>query len=798
MPDASTHTGGRAVFLSYAREDTNAARRIAEALRGFGIEVWFDQAELRGGDQWDARIRGQIKTCALFIPLISATTQARDEAYFRLEWKLADDRSQLMAPGKPFIVPVVIDATPESGAVVPESFARAQWTRLDDGDPSTAFIEQVKRLLESPKKPALMPGQPRPPTLPPEFREAARKAGNREQGTGDGRVGAKSGVPGWIWVAVALVVVAIAAGFFLASKSDSATASVQPASPDPKSSAPNPSRSPQADAKSIAVLPFANMSAEMGNEFLADGIHEDVLTSLAKIRDLKVISRTSVLAYRDTASRNLKKIAAELGVAVVLEGSVRRSGNQVRVTAQLIDARTDEHIWAETYDGDTSDVFGLQSRLAQQIATALKANLTAGERTLIARRPTENARAYDLYLRARILDQALQVYSPRSEYERVNALYEEAAALDPAFTLAHVQASISHGTMFWFANLDPSPARKDRTRAALEKARALAPGSPEVRLAEGSFAYTCNNDWRGALAEYRAAEAGLPNDAQLQYRMALAHRRLGELREALTRLERCVALNPNDSRAVTTLVETVMALRRYPQVGELVERYRGLLSDDHLIIRLQLLARQELDGDWQAFVTAMATVRPRSSDPHGLDAGYVLALNKGDLGAAERILEDPRWQTVLGLGGIVNEPPALHRAQLAWLRGRPDEARRHADEAIRIYRTGTWNARQQPVAQMGIARAEAFAGRYDVAIREARAALAAQEAMDQFNYAFIRHWLGTVLVVAGRPEEALAELRRLMAGLGTMSPGEFRHDPIWSRLKDDPRFEEILKSAKPL
>ena len=417
---------------------------------------------------------------------------------------------------------------------------------------------------------------------------------------------------------------------------------------------------------------------------------------------------------------------------------------------------------------------------------------------MYVRRPTENQQAYDLYLRGRILDQSLQVYSSRGEYERVVQLYEAAAELDPAFTLAHVQASISHGTIFWFATLDPTPARRARALAALEKARALAPGSPEVRLAQGSYEYTCNNNWRGALVEYRAAESVLPNDAQLQYRMALAHRRLGELPEALARLERCSALNPNDSRSITTLVETVMALRRYPQVVALVDRYRGLLEDDHVISRLKFLARQELDGDWAAFLRGMATVRPRSSDQLGLDAAYTLARNAGKFDDANRILQDSRWQSVLGLGGIVNEPPALHRAELAWLLGRPDEARRHADEAIKILRAGPWNARQQPVAQMGIARAEAFAGRHDVAVREGRAALAAQEAMDQFNRAFIRHWLGIVLVVAGRPEEALAELRQLMAGFGTMSPGEFRHDPIWSRLKDDPRFEEILRSAKPL
>jgi TolB-like protein len=782
----------KAVFLSYAREDADAAKRIAEALRGFGVEVWFDQNELRGGDQWDARIRGQIKTCALFIPIISATTQARDEAYFRLEWKLADDRSQLMAPGKPFIVPVVIDATSETGATVPESFARAQWTRLGGGEPTPAFIEHVKRLLEGPRKPALKPDLPRPPTLPPEFRQGARKSEGGGQSVAGRQAGANIRRPAWTWAVVAIVVVAaVAAAFFIPRKSEPAGALV----PVAKSPAPEPP--PPVDVKSIAVLPFANLSSEKENEFFADGMHDDLITALAKIRDLKVISRTSVMTYKN-GERNLRKIAAELGVATVLEGSVQRAGNKVRLNVQLIDARTDGHLWAETYSKDITDVFTMQAALTQEIATALKASLTPGERSLIARRPTENQQAYDLYLRARLVDQSLQIFSSRVEYERAVALYEEAAALDPAFTLAHVQASISHGTMYWFAPLDPTPERRARALASLEKARALGRGSPEVRLAEGSFEYTCNNDWRAALEHYRAAESSLPNDAQLQYRMALAHRRLGEMGEALIRLERCAALNPNDARSLTTLVETLYVMRRYPAVVARVDQERALFAADYNAQRFQLGARQENSGDWAAFLRGLKVLPPRSSDPHGLDLAYATALHTGDLAQADRLLQDSRWQVVAGLGGIVNEPVALHRAQLAWLLGRPDEARRFADEAIAYYRAGSWNTRQRPVAQMGIARAEAFAGRAEAAIREGRAALAAQESLDKFNVSFVRHWLGGVLIVTGRPDDALGELRRIMAGLGSITAGEFRHYPIWSRLKDDPRFEEILKTAKPL
>ena len=288
--------------------------------------------------------------------------------------------------------------------------------------------------------------------------------------------------------------------------------------------------------KSIAVLPFANLSAEKENEFFADGMHDDLITALAKVRDLKVISRTSVLAYRDTASRNLKKIAAELGVATVLEGSVQRAGNRVRINVQLIDARTDAHLWAETFNKDLTDVFLIQAALTEEITSALKASLTAGERSLIARRPTESQAAYDLYLRARLLGQGLGLGATKEAYEAVIALYEQAAAADPKFALPHVQLSILHGTMYWFGALDATPKRRARVEAELETAKRLAPDAPETYLARGSFEYTCRNDWAQSLVEYRQAEAGLPNDAQLIYRIGIAHRRLGQMAEARRRL----------------------------------------------------------------------------------------------------------------------------------------------------------------------------------------------------------------------------------------------------------------------
>lgn len=795
MPDNTPASG--AVFLSYAREDTDAAKRIAEALRGFGIEVWFDQNELHGGDAWDAKIRRQIRECALFVPIVSQQTEARAEGYFRREWKIAIDRTQDMGSSRAFIVPVVIDDTKETGADVPEEFMKVQWTRLSGGAPTPEFVALVKRLLEGPRKPTLKPDLPRPPTLPPQFKHAARKTEDGGQGTENGgQSGRRSAVPRWSIGAIVAVVVGVGTALLVTRKPETPAAPASNVAAPLNPSSLTPSRPPQADAKSIAVLPFANMSADKDNDFLADGIHEDVLTSLAKIRDLKVISRTSVLAYRDTGSRNLKKIAADLGVAVVLEGSVRRSGNKVRVTAQLIDARTDEHLWAENYDGDTSDVFALQAKLAQQIAAALKATLTPGERSLIERRPTQDAQAYELYQRAKLMKQQLGTNATRPDYEAAVALYQQALDRDPNLALAWGDLTFLHGVMYWFGQVDPTPERRARAAAALAEAQRLAPAAPETRMAQGTFAYLCENDWPKALSELRAAETGLPNDDQLQYLLAITHRRLGLLPEALVYLQRAVDLNPYDLRAATTLVETFFSMRRYTAIPALAPRLLSLFPGDAQTSRYLIDAQYALDGDRAAWLRQRAAQPPLPNDLLGLNKDYLTAMRAGDLMAAEQVLNDPRQGWLPTYGQIIALPVSSFRAELALLRGDQAAARKHATDAITALRAGHWSPRQEPAVRLALARARVCAGEEGAAVE----LLQAMETLVRREKFLSLTWseAARTLAAAGHNDEALECLRRLMSGPSVDVPQELRHDPFFTKLKSDPRFEEILKSAKPL
>lgn len=782
----------RAVFLSYAREDAEAAKRIAEALRAFGVEVWFDQNELRGGDSWDAKIRGQIKSCALFIPIVSQRTEERTEGYFRREWKLAVDRTHDMSGGRAFIVPVVIDATPESGAAVPEEFMRFQWTRLAGGEPSPEFVSQVKRLLEVPKKPALKTELPRPPTLPPYLKQGAQS--HADGGVGGEQAG-KRGLPGWTWGALTAVVVGVGVALSVSRKPESPPAAA-PAVPAPSSVLAAPSRSPSANAKSIAVLPFSNLSTDKENEFFADGVHDDVITNLAKIRDLKVISRTSVLAYRDPAARNLKKIAAELGVTTILEGSIRRVGNKVHMNAQLIDARTDEHLWADTFDGDTDDIFALQARLAQQIAGALKANLTAGEKALIARRPTQDPVAYDLFLQGRVLWQALGVTAMRETYEPIIDRYERAVARDPAFAYAQAQLSILHGTMYWFGAVDATPERRAKARAAMEAAQRIAPDAPETHYAQGAYAYLCENDWAKALQELTAAEAGLPNDAELQFRIGITFRRLGRYREALSRLEQAVALNPLDRSFVTSLLETISTMRRYADMPALADRYLPLFPGDGRLKGFAIKGQFGLDGNRTAYLQEMGLVPPLPADKHGLQWEFAEALRAGDLNAAEQALADPRLKTLTGSGGVMALPTSYLRAGIALLRGDQAAARVHAEEATKIFQAGPWAPRQERLARLYLALLRTFTG--DADLPGIMAQLDQLARYDSLMMAVVWGETAEVLAVTGHREEALTCLRRLLAGPSNQSPNELRDDPFLVSLKSDPRFEEILKSAKPL
>ncbi len=532
----------KAVFLSYAREDADAARHIADALRAFGVEVWFDMSELRGGDAWDQKIRRQIKECALFMPIISSQSDQRGEGYFRLEWKLAVERTHLLADNKSFLFPVVVDDTSESSASVPEQFLKVQWTHLPGGEPTSQFVEQVKRLLQAPRK---SPAGTKPAVRAHEAISAA---------------GSKSGFP--LWAAALLGVAVLALGAFVLFR-PAANTTVAPAGPAVAVKAPEPA-APVISEKSLAVLPFNNMSEEKDSAFFTDGIQEDILTNLALISELRVVSRTSVMQYRNT-TKTIRQIAQELGVTYVLEGSVRRAGNKVRVTGQLIRAATDEHVWARAFDRELSDIFAIQEALATEIAGALKTAITPQQKTIIAGRATTNVDAYNNHLKAREI--ILWSGVSRATLPELDRLLHAAVQQDPNFVPAWLDMARVNFQSYRSPTTGGDRNQLMAGQAALAQAIRLAPADPAVIHAQGLGA-EASEDLAGARKFYERALRLAPGDIEILISLGTLAGQERLWAESMGYLRRAQALDPRNPIVLWAGYNALLNLRQYDQATQ--------------------------------------------------------------------------------------------------------------------------------------------------------------------------------------------------------------------------------------
>jgi adenylate cyclase len=529
-----------AVFLSYASQDAEAAQRVCDALRSAGIEVWFDQSELRGGDAWDRKIRQQIQDCRLFIAVISAHTEARDEGYFRREWKLAIDRTHDMAEDKAFIVPVAIDGTSERSARVPDSFKHVQWTRLPNGEAPPAFVERVRRLLSPDTPPARAPipsGSTSAPTSPVSLRQAWWSTAG-------------------VWGAGAMLTVAltyfVADRVWLSKRSASAATTTVNAGPQPATTT----------DKSIAVLPFVDLSEKHDQEYFADGLSEQILNLLASIPNLKVIGRSSSFQFKGH-NEDLRSIGEKLGAAYVLEGSVRRAGDRVRVTAQLINARDGVQIWSNTYERPFGDVLKLQDELAAGVARALE--LTVRSDTLHAR-GSRNSEAYDFYLRGLYSHEGYngEAFKTAANY------FQQALDLDPDF--ADAAAELGRMSLFE-AEFGYAPAAPtyERARRMLETAIRLDPTSGTAHAWLGYIHMSYRWDWGSATAEMLEALRLAPREPIVQFSAARLAMALGHWDQAIGLLTAASARDPLFAALYNSLSEIYLRTDRLPD-AEAAER----------------------------------------------------------------------------------------------------------------------------------------------------------------------------------------------------------------------------------
>ncbi|MBT3252696.1 MAG: tetratricopeptide repeat protein, partial [Candidatus Marinimicrobia bacterium] len=326
------------------------------------------------------------------------------------------------------------------------------------------------------------------------------------------------------------------------------------------------------DSKSVAVLPFTPFTKTVEDESFADGVHDDILTQLSKIGELKVISRTSVMRYKET-TKGIPEIAEELGVENLLEGSVRRAGDQVRIVAQLINAKTDEHLWAETYDRQYADIFAIQSDVAQKIARALKAKLTPQEKRYIETKPTENQKAWELYVRGELLWDADIL-----ERDSIAVFYEQALDHDPDFLLPYTKLAAIHAFAYFDGSgADPRPTRLEQAQKMLSRAIEIDPNASETHRAQGYFYYYGSRDYQRALEEFSIAQVSQPNNSDLLAAKAFVQRRLGQWDESLENLQQAVSLDPNDGNKVRQVRDMAYMMHQW----DLSERYQGQLSAIH-------------------------------------------------------------------------------------------------------------------------------------------------------------------------------------------------------------------------
>ena len=510
-----------AVFLSYASQDAEAAQKICEALRAAGIEVFLDQSELRGGDAWDQKIRREIQDCALFIPVISANTASRHEGYFRLEWDLADQRTHMMARNRAFIVPVCLDATPDAGRDVPESFQRVQWTRLPRGDTPPEFVRRIQQLLsgEASSSPTAARGVP----------AVASRTSSRLK-------------PAWVAVAVALAAVA---AYFIVEKPWVAK-SVAFAPPQ----------------HSIAVLPFVNMSGDKEQEYFSDGLTEELLNSLAQINELQVAGHTSAFSFKGKDT-DIGTIARKLNVGAVLEGSVRRSGNTVRITMQLINAVTGFHVWSHTYDRDLGDVLKLQTEIATAVAGALKVKLLEDVAAKVELGGTRNPAAFDAYLRG-----AKAVSSIRDTKDLTAAIsaYTEAIRLDPNYALAVAARSlVLTGVALEAETAAAAREGFDKAQADARQALALAPDLAQAHLALAAVAENGTLDFTQASEAYERALALAPGNAEVLRLSGVFEALMGHFDAGVAAARRAGVLDPLARQSHSLLGRALYVARRYEE-----------------------------------------------------------------------------------------------------------------------------------------------------------------------------------------------------------------------------------------
>jgi TolB-like protein/Tfp pilus assembly protein PilF len=547
--------------------------------------------------------------------------------------------------------------------------------------------------------------------------------------------------------------------------------------------------------KSIAVLPFENFSDDKENAFFADGIQDDILTSLAKIHDLKVISRTSVMPYRGATKNNLPQIAQALGVANVLEGSVRRGENRVVVSVQLIDARNDRHRWAKRYDRPLADSLGLQGELASEIAAELRATLSPEEKGRVETKPTENPDAYVLYLKAR----AYESNPDRlfEDFKLAERLYSEAIQHDPSFALAHARLSATLARIYhWF---DPTDERKARIKKSADRALELKPDLGEGHLALGLYFYWTEANYEKALEQFRMAAAALPNDSEIGYISAAIRRRHGNWKENLDLLRRSQAVDPGNANVASEIAFTYAFVHDWAQAKQMYDRVTALAPDSANFKINRAYIDLYADGKTDALTAALAEI-PASVDPSGLvtRARWDLAMLERDYAAADRAMASYSLD-VFQCDGMPM-PKSFFRACTALARGDAAAAQTQFAAALPAFESAVRDGPTTGLRHANLGLIYSFMGRTEDALREGRRAVELEpDSKDAVNAPWMKGFLAMIYVRTGDLNSALPLLERTLASPFPIdntncciTSNDLRKRWQWDPVRNDPRFQKLL------
>jgi TolB-like protein len=552
--------------------------------------------------------------------------------------------------------------------------------------------------------------------------------------------------------------------------------------------------------KSIAVLPFENLSEEKTNAFFADGMQDEILTNLSKIADLRVISRTSVMQYKSGIARNLREIGQQLGVAHVVEGSVQRSGNRVRVNAQLVDVRTDRHLWGQTYDRDLADVFAIQSEIAKSIADQLEAKLSPIEKDAIERPPTSDIAAFDLFTRAKNLClTAFGSSTTKANLLQAADLLNQAVALDPSFLEAYCLLAFAHDAVYW-VGFDHTPARLAQAESAVQAASRLRPNAGETHLARAQNLYWGYLDYDGALAELEVAAQDLPNHPRVVELKGYIKRRQGRWDESLRDLNRAIELDPHNILTLQQTAQNHQGLRRYVDEESLLARILAFEPNDAVTKVQHAFVELDSKADTRPLHQMIESIRATNpaAIPSIANNWLVCALAERDGTAAENALtafgespitfgsaENVLFNRLFVEGVIARITKNEDRARSAFIAARAEQ-----EKIIQA----------QPnygPALCVLGLIDAGLGRREEALREGRRAVELLPVeKDQVGGNVMIKYLAMIAAWLGDKDLACEQLAIALRRPSDLSYGQLKLMPFWDRLRGDPQFEKLVEEAK--